>query len=91
MFYILALQLNGFVDRYFDSCCGVEPHSDHTPGSTPAENSVASADRRGDQESAAGERNPRQMNSPLMLIESFLQALTNMDSDGRIVITRSGM
>jgi limonene-1,2-epoxide hydrolase len=31
-----------------------------------------------------------QMNSPLMLIESFLQALTNADKDGRIVITRKG-
>ena len=85
--YVLALQLNGFVDRYFDTCCGVEPHSDHTPGSTPVEKS---ADGRGDQGSAAGEGNSRQMNSPLMLIESFLQALTNMDSDGRIVVTRSG-
>lgn len=32
-----------------------------------------------------------QMNSPLMLIESFLQALTNADKDGRIVITRKGI
>ena len=31
-----------------------------------------------------------QMNSPLMLIESFLQALTNVDKDGRIVITKKG-
>ena len=31
-----------------------------------------------------------QMNSPLMLIESFLQALTNADKDGRIVITKKG-
>ena len=31
-----------------------------------------------------------QMNSPLMLIESFLQALTNADKDGRIFITRKG-
>ena len=31
-----------------------------------------------------------QMNSPLMLIESFLQALTNADKDGRIVIARKG-
>lgn len=31
-----------------------------------------------------------QMNSPLMLIESFLQALTSADKDGRIVITRKG-
>ncbi len=31
-----------------------------------------------------------QMRSPLMLIESFLQALTNMDTNGRIVITRKG-
>ena len=33
---------------------------------------------------------PHQMNSPLMLIESFLQALTNADKDGRIVIARKG-
>ena len=32
-----------------------------------------------------------QMNSPLMLIESFLQALTNADSDGRIVVNRKGV
>ena len=32
-----------------------------------------------------------QMKSPLMLIESFLQALTNMDTNGRIVITRKGI
>ena len=31
-----------------------------------------------------------QMNSPLMLIETFLQALTNADKDGRIIITRKG-
>lgn len=37
------------------------------------------------------EENSRQMNSPLMLIEGFLQALTNTDSDGRIVITRNGI
>ena len=33
---------------------------------------------------------PHQMNSPLMLVESFLQALTNADKDGRIVIARKG-
>ena len=32
-----------------------------------------------------------QMNSPLMLIESFLQALTNADRDGRIVVNRKGV
>ena len=31
---------------------------------------------------------PHQMNSPLMLIESFLQALTNADKDGRIVVSK---
>ena len=49
-------------------------------------------------QSAAVEKKPvpshagatHQMNSPLMLIESFLQALTNADKDGRIVITRKG-
>ena len=33
---------------------------------------------------------PSQFNSPLMLIETFLQALTNCNKDGRIVVTKSG-
>ena len=33
---------------------------------------------------------PHQMNSPLMLIESFLAALTNADKDGRIVVGKKG-
>ena len=33
---------------------------------------------------------PHQPNSPLMLVESFLEALTNADKDGRIVIYRKG-
>ncbi len=84
----LVLQLNGFVDRYFDSCCGVEPHSDHTSLPTAAQNTATTVAGGGG--TAGGEGNTRQMNSPLMLIESFLQALTNTDSDGRIVITRNG-
>lgn len=80
---LLVLQLNGFVDRYFDTDCGVEPRSDPTP--TPAQSTGAAGGG-----GAAVEGNPRQMNSPLMLIETFLQALTNTDSDGRIVVTRNG-
>ena len=38
----------------------------------------------------SGQVHHHQMNSPLMLVESFLQALTNADKDGRIVITREG-
>ena len=37
-----------------------------------------------------GEGGHQQMKSPLMLIEGFLQALTNMDTDGRIIITKKG-
>ncbi len=40
--------------------------------------------------SSLGGGGGEQMRSPLMLIESFLQALTNMDTNGRIVITRKG-
>lgn len=54
---ILLLQLNGFVDRYFDPTL------------------------------VGG---PSQYNSPLMLIETFIHALTNCDKDGRIVVTKSG-
>lgn len=32
----------------------------------------------------------RQMRSPLMIIESFLSALTSADKDGRIVVTKTG-
>ena len=32
----------------------------------------------------------KQMRSPLMIIESFLTALTSADKDGRIVITKAG-
>ena len=31
----------------------------------------------------------KQMRSPLMIIESFLSALTSADKDGRIVVTKS--
>ena len=44
----------------------------------------------GDGGSGRGGGSNQQMNSPLMLIEGFLQALTNMDSDGRIVISKKG-
>ena len=30
------------------------------------------------------------INSPLMLIEKFLQALTSEDKDGRVVVARKG-
>ena len=40
---------------------------------------------------AGGVEGPPQMSSPLMLIESFLEALTNCDKDGRIVLTKSSM
>ena len=33
----------------------------------------------------------RQMRSPLMIIESFLSALTSADKDGRIVVTKKGL
>ena len=33
----------------------------------------------------------KQMRSPLMIIESFLTALTSADKDGRIVITKAGV
>ena len=33
----------------------------------------------------------KQMRSPLMIIESFLSALTSADKDGRIVVTKSGI
>ena len=42
------------------------------------------------QEDKTGDGSYSQMNSPLMLIEGFLQALTNTDNDGRIVITKGG-
>ena len=33
---------------------------------------------------------PAHMSSPLMLIEGFLEALTNTDKDGRIVVSKQG-
>ena len=32
-----------------------------------------------------------QTNSPLQIIESFLEALTNADKDGRIVVNKQGV
>ena len=72
------LQLNGFIDRYSDSCVEVGSQE----GSAPVPPTQGAE--------VKSEANPRQMNSPLMLIEGFLQALTSTDSDGRIVITRNG-
>ena len=37
-----------------------------------------------------GSGDDRQMRSPLMIVESFLTALTSADKDGRIVITKTG-
>ena len=34
---------------------------------------------------------PPHMSSPLMLIEGFIEALTNTDKDGRIVVNKQGM
>ena len=33
----------------------------------------------------------KQVRSPLMIVESFLTALTSADKDGRIVITKTGL
>ena len=50
----------------------------------------ASKDKKPVPSQGGGDVVTHQMNSPLMLVESFLQALTNADKDGRIVITRKG-
>ena len=34
---------------------------------------------------------PTVLSSPLLLIEAFLQALTAVDKDGRVVVTRRGL
>ena len=38
-----------------------------------------------------GVADEKQMRSPLMIIESFLAALTSADKDGRVVITKAGL
>lgn len=38
----------------------------------------------------ATSRQPAQLNSPLMLIQSFLESLCNADKDGRIVVSQTG-
>ena len=79
-------QLNGFVDRYFEDS---DPKAEHS-----AEGEGAGGERGtgggGGTVGAGGVEATRQMNSPLMLVEAFLRALTNTDKDGRIVITRAG-
>ena len=78
-------QLNGFVDRYFEDS---DPKAEHS-----AEGEGAGGERGGGGGGLVGTGGgeaARQMNSPLMLVEAFLQALTNTDKDGRIVITRAG-
>ena len=101
-------QLNGFVDRYFDSSGEAEPQDGRTLDLPPHERTPVSAQgvhprdtpvlTQGGQtpipvqgaEGVAGRGGGHQMNSPLTLIEGFLQALTNTDSDGRIVISTTG-
>ena len=39
---------------------------------------------------SGGGKESNQMRSPLMIIESFLRALTSADKDGRIVISKAG-
>ena len=39
---------------------------------------------------SGGGKESNQMRSPLMIIESFLRALTSADRDGRIVISKAG-
>lgn len=72
------------MDRYF------EPSSEVVAGSD--EHAQQQQELVGVARGVAVDGNQqRQLNSPLMLIEGFLQALTNTDSDSRIVISRKGV
>ena len=75
LFVCSCAQLNGFVDRYFDEIKGQGAYAPQETSGEP---------------SAGGGEGHQPMKSPLMLIEGFLQALTNVDTNGRIAITKKG-
>jgi chromosome transmission fidelity protein 1 len=76
----IAKKLNGFVDRFFD-------HHLLPDLAQVGQGQVEGSGRSQGVAVASGD--DRQMRSPLMIIESFLSALTSADKDGRIVVTKS--
>ena len=87
-FFIFYIQLNGFVDKYFESVSS----SNVTVRSAAL--SKGESSQRDNKTTTIGSlatiEDQYQRSSPLMLIESFLNALTNMSADGRICVTLTG-
>ena len=85
-------QLNGFVDKYFESLSAVvassplpaaHPHSQ--TGSSKTSDSLTTTSALHHEQKEQQSRS-----SPLVLIEAFISALTNMDQNGRVSVTLTG-
>ena len=85
-------QLNGFVDKYFESLSAVvtssplpaaHPHSQ--TGSSKTSDSLTTTSALHHEQKEQQSRS-----SPLVLIEVFISALTNMDQNGRVSVTLTG-
>ncbi|XP_012940455.1 ATP-dependent DNA helicase DDX11, partial [Aplysia californica] len=90
----ISKKLHGFVEKYQDS----EVNADEEPKSAVSgltkflQDIQASTQKESSAVSeACGKPDPQKsgyMSSPLMQIESFLEALTNADQDGRVVVNK---
>jgi chromosome transmission fidelity protein 1 len=78
----ISRKLNGFVDRYFDTVTADSPVDNQCSSSAGI-----NAEYKGEKTDVAVYQ---QRSSPLMMIEAFLSALTNMDDNSRMSVTLTG-
>nr|QZX63218.1 DEAD/H-box helicase 11 [Halisarca dujardinii] len=97
---MISRKLNGFVDKYFDSVSIGTPTDEKTSVSRSGNpNQPAGVKTKGNTSVGLGQSNQvsgppsgdvQQRSSPLMGIEAFLSALTNMDGNSRVSMTLTG-